>query len=182
MTDLLPRRVSKSRAGTEGQDDYDVVGADGLVIGRIFKASTPSPGAPWMWSLAYRQQEDRTPTHGYVPTREATSRHSPRVSITGREASGNLAANGIKPRLLDRPLTLAPDGARHVAASTSFWAINKPFECRSAVLPSPSFRPMPEGYIRCSAGPSFFAAKGKTAGGDWRKHGNPGSYRRSAQR
>jgi hypothetical protein len=25
-----------------------------------------------MWSLAYRQQEDRTPTHGYVPTREAT--------------------------------------------------------------------------------------------------------------
>src|SRR5262245_49221795 len=28
-------------------------------------------------------------------------------------------------------------------------AINKPFECRSAVLPPPSFRPMPEGYILC---------------------------------
>jgi hypothetical protein len=27
-------------------------------------------------------------------------------------------------------------------------AINKPFECRSAVLLLPSFRPMPEGYIR----------------------------------
>jgi hypothetical protein len=30
-------------------------------------------------------------------------------------------------------------------------AINKPFECRSAVVLAPSFRPMLEGYIRCSA-------------------------------
>ena len=29
MTDLLLRWVSGSSAGTEGQDDYDVIGADG---------------------------------------------------------------------------------------------------------------------------------------------------------
>jgi hypothetical protein len=174
MTDLLPRRVSKSRAGTEGQDDYDVVGADGLVIGRIFKASTPSPGAPWMWSLAYRQQEDRTPTHGYVPTREATSRHSPRVSITGREASGNLAANGIKPRLLDRPLTLAPDGAgmsQRPRPSGHQQTVRVPFGCPSVAILSANARALHS----CSAGPSFYAAKGKPRVGDWRKHGNPRS-------
>jgi hypothetical protein len=26
---------------------------------------------PWMWSLAYGQDEDRPPTRGYEPTREA---------------------------------------------------------------------------------------------------------------
>ena len=25
----------------------------------------------WMWSLAYGEHEDRTPTHGYEPNREA---------------------------------------------------------------------------------------------------------------
>jgi hypothetical protein len=71
MTDLLLLWVSESRAGAEGQDDYDVIGADGLVIGRIFEASTSPLGTPWMWSLAYRQHEDRTPTHGDEPTRDA---------------------------------------------------------------------------------------------------------------
>jgi hypothetical protein len=31
-------------------------------------------------------------------------------------------------------------------------AINKPFECPSAVVRSPSFRPKGEGYICCGAG------------------------------
>jgi len=26
---------------------------------------------PWMWTLAFGHHEDRTPTHGYEPTREA---------------------------------------------------------------------------------------------------------------
>jgi hypothetical protein len=39
MTDLLLRRVFENRAGADGQDDYDVIGQDGLVIGRIFKAN-----------------------------------------------------------------------------------------------------------------------------------------------
>jgi hypothetical protein len=41
-------------------------------------------------------------------------------------------------------------------------AINKPFECLSAVLLSPSSRPMPKGYVRCSAGLLF--GKGKNRG------------------
>ena len=40
MTDLLLRQVAESRAGAEGQHDFDVIGPDGLVIGRIFKAAT----------------------------------------------------------------------------------------------------------------------------------------------
>jgi hypothetical protein len=50
MTDLLLRRASESRPGTDGQDDYDVIGADGLVIGRISKANRFPNGAPWQWS------------------------------------------------------------------------------------------------------------------------------------
>jgi hypothetical protein len=38
MTDLLLCRASESRPGADGQDDYDVSGTDGLIIGRIFKA------------------------------------------------------------------------------------------------------------------------------------------------
>jgi hypothetical protein len=28
-------------------------------------------GTPWMWTLAFGQHEDRTPTHGYAATRKA---------------------------------------------------------------------------------------------------------------
>jgi hypothetical protein len=75
VSDLLLQRVSEPRPGAEGRDDYDVIGdvsgGHGLVIGRIFKATTAPAGTPWMWTLAYGQHEDRTPTHGYEPTREA---------------------------------------------------------------------------------------------------------------
>jgi len=30
MTDLLLRQVAESRAGAEGQDDFDVIGPDGI--------------------------------------------------------------------------------------------------------------------------------------------------------
>jgi hypothetical protein len=70
MLTLLLRRVPESRPGADGQDDYDVIGADGLVIGRIFKANRFPNGAPWQWSLAYGHHEDHTPTHGYEPTCE----------------------------------------------------------------------------------------------------------------
>jgi hypothetical protein len=30
-----------------------------------------APIPPWMWTLAYGDHEDRTPTHGYEATREA---------------------------------------------------------------------------------------------------------------
>ena len=69
MTDLLLRRVPEGRPGADGQDDYDVIGADGMIIGRIFKATRFPNGMPCQWSLAYSHHEDRSPTHGYEPTR-----------------------------------------------------------------------------------------------------------------
>ena len=40
-------------------------------IGRIMKAAAVPVGMSWMWTLAFGHHEDRTPTHGYEPTREA---------------------------------------------------------------------------------------------------------------
>jgi hypothetical protein len=40
-------------------------------VGRIFKANAAPVGSPWMWTLALDYWKDRTPTHGYEPTREA---------------------------------------------------------------------------------------------------------------
>jgi hypothetical protein len=71
MIDLLLRQVQASRARAQGDDDYDVIDGRGLVIGRIFKATTSPVGTPWMWTLAYGDHEDRTPTHGYEATRQA---------------------------------------------------------------------------------------------------------------
>jgi hypothetical protein len=68
MIDLLLRQVAESRAGAEGQDDYDVIGPDGLVVGRVFKAATSPAGTPWMWTISYG---DREPAHGYEATRSA---------------------------------------------------------------------------------------------------------------
>jgi hypothetical protein len=72
MTGVLLRRVQATRPGAQGDDDYDVIDPDGLVIGRIFKSATsPFVRTPWIWTLAYGDHEDRTPTHGYAETREA---------------------------------------------------------------------------------------------------------------
>jgi hypothetical protein len=72
VTDILLRKAQAGRAGAQGDDDYDLIGADGMVIGRIFKATTsPGVGTPWIWILAYGDHKDRTPTHGYAATREA---------------------------------------------------------------------------------------------------------------
>jgi hypothetical protein len=57
-------------SGEWNDDDFDVL-ADGVVIGRIFKANAAPVGAPWMWTLAFGHHEGRTPTHGYAATREA---------------------------------------------------------------------------------------------------------------
>ena len=59
-------------------EDYDVL-ADGAVVGRIFQVHAPPVGMPWMWTLAFGHHEDRPPTHGYEPTREAAMRRSRRV-------------------------------------------------------------------------------------------------------
>ena len=71
MSDLVLRQVPESRAGAEGPDDYDVIGADGYVIGRIFRATTVPAGAPWVWIVSYNGGREDHPTHGYERTREA---------------------------------------------------------------------------------------------------------------
>jgi hypothetical protein len=45
--------------------------ANGAVIGRIMTAAAVPVGQSWMWTLAFGHHEDRAPTHGYEPTREA---------------------------------------------------------------------------------------------------------------
>jgi len=37
VTDLLLRKAQSGRAGAQGDENYDVIGTDGIVIGRIFK-------------------------------------------------------------------------------------------------------------------------------------------------
>jgi hypothetical protein len=71
MTDILLRKAQAGRPGAQGDYDYDVIGPDGIVIGRIFKTTSSPAGTPWMWSLAYGDHGDRTLTHGYERTRQA---------------------------------------------------------------------------------------------------------------
>ena len=71
MSSLILKPASASRPGGDwNADDFDVL-ADGVVVGRIMLAAAAPVGSPWLWTLAYGQHEDRTPTHGYEPTREA---------------------------------------------------------------------------------------------------------------
>ena len=68
---LTLKRASASRpSGEWNDDDFDVL-ADDTVVGRIMKAAAAPVDQPWLWTLAFGQHEDRTPTHGYEPTREA---------------------------------------------------------------------------------------------------------------
>ena len=67
---LVLKRASASRSSGEwSDDDYDVL-AEGDVVGRIFKVHAAPVGTPWMWTLAFGQHEERTPTQGYAVTRE----------------------------------------------------------------------------------------------------------------
>jgi hypothetical protein len=52
-------------SGHWNDDDFDVL-AGSEVVGRIFKANAAPVGSPWMGSLAFEDDEDRTPTHGYA--------------------------------------------------------------------------------------------------------------------
>jgi hypothetical protein len=71
VSHLLLKRAATSRpSGNWNEDDYDVL-ADGVVVGRIFKANAAPVGEPWMWTLAFGHHKDRTLTHGYAAMREA---------------------------------------------------------------------------------------------------------------
>jgi hypothetical protein len=69
MTQLVLKRASMGRpSGEWNEDDYDVL-ANGIVVGRIFKANATPVGMSWMWTRAFGHHQDRSPTHGYAPTR-----------------------------------------------------------------------------------------------------------------
>src|SRR5262249_4540410 len=83
---LTLKHASASRpSGHWYDDDYDVL-CEGEVVGRIFKSAAAPVGTPWFWTLAYSHLEDRTPTHGYEPTREAV------MAAFARSGDGNRAA------------------------------------------------------------------------------------------
>jgi len=67
---VLKRASTSGPSGEWNDDDFDVL-ADGAVVGRIMKVHAAPEGSPWMWTLGFGHHEDRTPTHGYEPTREA---------------------------------------------------------------------------------------------------------------
>jgi hypothetical protein len=67
---LLLRRSSESRPLAVGPDDYDVVGKDAEVIGRIVRTASGPAGKPWMWSITTRQ-DSVGPVLGYEASREA---------------------------------------------------------------------------------------------------------------
>jgi hypothetical protein len=73
MNNLLLQRVGY-RSPMQA-DDYDVLGPEGWVIGRIFLRGSPSAEeVTWIWTMVYGFDEERTPTHGQAPTREAALR------------------------------------------------------------------------------------------------------------
>jgi len=60
MDQLILKRASVSRSsGQWSDDDYDVI-ADGVMVGRIFKAAASPVGTPWMW----RKRAARRRTEG----------------------------------------------------------------------------------------------------------------------
>jgi catechol 2,3-dioxygenase-like lactoylglutathione lyase family enzyme len=67
---ILKRASAWRASGPWRNDDYDVF-EDSVVVGRIMKVHAAPVGSPWMWTLAFGHHEDRMPTHGYEPTREA---------------------------------------------------------------------------------------------------------------
>ena len=67
---ILKRAAASSLFSERGDDDYDVL-CEGAVVGRVRKSAAAPVGQPWLWTLIYGYHEDRTPTHGYEPTREA---------------------------------------------------------------------------------------------------------------
>ena len=44
------------------------------------KAAAKTADASWLWTLAYGYHEDRTPTHGYEPTRDAAMAAFPELA------------------------------------------------------------------------------------------------------
>ena len=64
MADLLLRRAPAASG-----EVYDVLRGR-KIVGRIM-LSNGSATSQWVWTISYHYHEDRTPTHGYEPSRDA---------------------------------------------------------------------------------------------------------------
>ena len=64
MVDLLLRRAPAASG-----EVYDVLRGR-KIVGRIM-LSNGSAASQWVWTISYHHHEDRTPTHGYEPSRDA---------------------------------------------------------------------------------------------------------------
>ena len=67
---MSPTLILKRESATAPDDNNYEVLAAGVVVGRILRVAA-APETPWLWSLASDYRKDRTPTHGYEPTRDA---------------------------------------------------------------------------------------------------------------
>jgi hypothetical protein len=67
MPDLRLRRASGRRPSAQWPDDYDVIGAEGEVVGRIYKFIAAPAVTPWAWTVSDGNS-------GYGATREAVLR------------------------------------------------------------------------------------------------------------
>ena len=65
----MPSLILKRAPIGWNQDDFDVV-EDGVIVGRIFKASIAPGDRPWMWATGHNG-DIRRAAHGYEPTCEA---------------------------------------------------------------------------------------------------------------
>jgi hypothetical protein len=105
-----------------------------------------------MWTLSYGEHEDRTPTHGYEPTREAAMQaFRQELASGGREgttstapvAAGSLGRPHLcfrlEKRILEAPATPGRPGVRKIAARfdvnpETVQRINRPFVAPSVAL------------------------------------------------
>jgi hypothetical protein len=61
------------------------------------KAAASPEGSPWLWTLAFGHHEDRTPTHGYEPTRDTAMAAC--AKSWRRDAQAASIALGVQKRL-----------------------------------------------------------------------------------
>ena len=101
MTDLLLKRATASPG-----EVYNVM-CEERIVGRIMLSADAQ--FPWVWTLTYGYHEDRTPTHGYEPTREAA------MQAFARE----LAQGDVMPRMSISSTPRAELDAQHVPAHSA---------------------------------------------------------------
>jgi hypothetical protein len=102
-----PHGESRAEAGEWNDDDFDVL-ADGVVVGRIFKANAAPVGAPWIWTLVSRK------------SRGALRRWSTRKTATQRHASRLWLLSQARPRGIVKRL-----GSPYVSGRSLHWVKSK---------------------------------------------------------